>query len=475
MIYTGLDILKPCMVQYFLELHANNPDMLRDDKVQSISAMPNSPGTIRVNLHKGEYSDKYTVGKWLSKHIFAKYRSEMIMHGTTAYSHLMTGEGWPSTHETNIYCTLEQDAPLIIVGENDQVSNYLNEVKFTKAEKAVVSCIAKYAWHIMEGLKVERHLKEKNLRVYIRSVVDEGFVFYTENSREQVTIALDQFRRSIKQAKVTFVDSRCSGLLCVMENNRISRNDNVLAYFQNECKLKHLACYVYVEYGTCTVYSRKEADLTAGCKLIQSLVCVDTCLVADKRAAESQLEKYIKHKQLIFLKETSNNITYVCTKNVHASIQEALKITYDIQVPEVWKQYLQKYKSSCFEMLQSKYLVEAWLEQECIFMKGLVSNIKTFRDELKRTYVQEKYALFATPPAIYAVEKQISSIADHAGCCVMRREHEELYGSCRLISTWQHNKYGQKVFLLEGAVSCLPNVDSVLQVEDDCQHIKVCK
>lgn len=464
------NILKLCMVQNALVSEAGR--LVLDEKKVEITVAKQSTVDVYVDcrdIPSEEKAIKY-LEKCLEKNIFSISTCEIVLFGTTTFYNICE----TSVHSLNtnlsddvcLYSSGRDFAPVYVVGEKKKVRDFLEKNKFTDKEEVSILKIGNDKWHIFEGLDFKDHLIEndKTCNVYIHPVGDEAFVFCLRKAKEKASQYLKKFTKELKHEKINFVDDRCRILLYDKETGR--RNDNILAYLKKTLQSsKDFRFYIYIDNnGNCYVYSREEECLKKVCSLVQFLICIWSCDKEDATCISDKIDEELKRKHLKIVAEKGSSLTYVCTRKAQENISKSLMIMSEtITVPETLQRYL---KEQCAHDLKKLYKTsgeDVMIEtaQSRITIKGPPTKRKEFKANFKSLFVCDRLIVTGDLSVLNTIEKIMFSEAEKLKCSYSIRKQDQLFGSCELVSTWQHIKHDGKLSLLVGDVDKLPENHSV--------------
>lgn len=465
------NILKPCMVQTALESEAGT--LVLDEKKVELTLAKQSTVDVYVDsrdmhIPSEEKTIKY-MEKCLETKIFSNSSCEIVLFGTTAFYNICR----TSVHSLNtnvsdgvcLYSSGQDFAPIYVVGGKKEVKDFLEKNKFTDKEEGSIIKIGNDKWHILEGLGLKDHLNENDetFNVYIHPVGDEAFVFCLRKAKEKASQHLKKFTKELKHEKINFVDDRCRILLYDKETGR--RNDNILAYFKKNLQSsKDFRFYIYIDNnGNCYVYSREGECLKRVCSLVQTLICIWSCDKEDSTCVSEKIDEELKRKHLKIVAEKGSSLTYVCTRKAQEYIFKSLIVSETITVPETLQRYLEEHCVHDLKTLYKTSGVDVMIEtaQSRITIKGPPTKRKEFKANFKRLFVCDRLTVTEDLSALSTVEKLMFSEAEKHKCCYSIRKQDQLFGSCELVSTWQHIKHDGKLSLLIGDVDKLPENHSV--------------
>lgn len=465
--FTGPDlrmnILKPCIIQHALK-SGGGSFLFEEIKLEA------KPSTAKVSVNISDTtvsSDEKAierVKKCLEKHIFSTLDCKIVLFDTTAFKNLCKTI-IPSLNTcvkdgVCLYSDGHDFAPVYVIGEREKVCEFLKTIQYTDKEEASVMRISSDKWHILEGLNFKNYLKDINCNVYIRISGDEAFLFGLGGMREKACQGLNTFWEEIKGKTVDFEDSRFKMLL--YEKEKDERNDNVLAYLRKQLQ-RSKGSYFYIftdNHGNCYVYSREKEGLKMMCSQVRDLICIWSCDKLDAAYVDSQIKEELNHKHLKVVKEEFSSITYVCTRKALIHINQNLNlITETILLPSLVKTYLEGYSSDQLNVLEKacgvKTRFEPWQHSLCI--EGPPSKQRVFMTALNNLYFSEKLTMTVDSFAVNTLDKILLSVAEKHQCCCSLQKQDQMFGSCKLVSAWQHSKHDGKLTLLTGDTEKLPD------------------
>lgn len=445
----GKNMVWPCVVQF----------AMTSKEFKDYSS--NDSGLKQVTLdlsYLDVCNDAATADKMLLE-ILEKYSGVIIPYGGRVFDKICRGEGkvrsFISTQKLTIYYPKGDFAPLIMVGLTQIVNSCLKSLDFQSDDEVSEFYITK-DWHILEGLRIEKLLRENSAKVYIQGKGDEAYLLGTKESHMKAKCLVKKLQHDVKKKLVNFNDKRCEMLLFDMNGEK--QNNNVLAHLIQKTKQisGNFFIIISVPDQKCVVYGTDEMLLDTVCAFLQNAIHVVTC--SENIKHHEEYKDWVGYGLLM----NAGKGLYICVDDVRKKIEDYMQKESIIPVPDIVKEYFEKFGKSSLKSLEKKYSVsceflDGWSE---LRLSGFSDMVAKFKSEFKNLYHVESFPITSLPTEFKPTRHFIQKLSNTHRCCssvkLMAADCDEKVGECSIVASWLSLKEKGKLNLVEGQVSGLP-------------------